>query len=165
MVASSSPTPPLAVLLAVQERLLAPRRYGLWLLVLAVVPSHALASVRVGVGADYWIDQGGEFNFTLTALAPLTRGLGAGVRFGAALATDPTVVGIPLDLQLRATLTRARLYLEGSAGPWILFTDDRPVRAHAAFGFGLETRSISFGIELGWLNPNGIVGIRLGLKL
>ncbi len=132
------------------------------LLALALAPCSAIASVRLGFGADYWIDRAGEFNFTLGALGTLTRGVSAGVRFGALLVTQPATAGIPLDLQLRVAVSR--LYLEGSAGPWILFTD-RPVRAHAAFGFGLQTGIVSFGIELGWLDPAALLGARLGLRI
>jgi len=137
-------------------------RFHSLLLALMLLSSPALASIRFGLGADYWIDRSGEFNLTLAALAPLTRVLAAGVRFGALIATEPTTAGVPLDLQLRASI--ARLYLEASAGPWILFTD-RPVRAHAAFGFGLQARSVSFGIEVGWLDPNALLGVRFGLNL
>ena len=132
------------------------------LLATMLVSSPALATIRFGLGADYWVDHSAEFDLTLAALARLTHDLSAGVRFGALLATDPTTAGIPLDLQLRATLSR--LYLELSVGPWILFTD-RPVRAHVAFGFGLEAHPISFGIEVGYLDPNALLGLRLSFRL
>jgi hypothetical protein len=134
----------------------------LLLVALAIAPCPALASVRLGFGADYWFDRAAEFNFTLGLLGTLTREVSAGVRFGALVVTGPATAGIPLDLQLRVALSK--LYLEGSAGPWILFTD-RPVRAHAAFGFGLQTRTVSFGIELGWLDPAALLGLRLGLRI
>jgi len=133
------------------------------LLAAMLVSSPALASIRFGLGADYWVDRSAEFNLTLAALASLTRDVSAGVRFGALLATDPTTAGIPLNLQLRALISH-RLYLELSVGPWILFTD-RPVRAHVAFGFGLEARPISFGIEVGYLDPNALLGLRLSFRL
>jgi len=129
---------------------------------LAPVVSHA--SVRAGLGADYWFNRGGEFNFTLAVHGSLTRALSGGVRLGALLATDPTTAGIPLDLQLRVALPRDRLYFEGSAGPWILFADS-PVRAHFAFGFGLDTGHFSLGLEVGWLDPNALLGARVGFKL
>ncbi len=132
------------------------------LLALTLASSPALASIRLGLGADYWVDRSGEFNLTLAALAPMTRHLAVGARFGALIATDPTIAGVPLDLQLRASISQ--LYLEASVGPWILFTD-RPVRAHAAFGFGLQARSISFGLEVGWLDPRALLGLRLGVRL
>ncbi len=145
------------------------RRFGsffiprsLLLLALALAPCSATASVRLGFGADYWFDRAGEFNFTLGVLGKLTREVSAGVRFGGLLITEPATAGIPLDLQLRVAVSR--LYLEGSTGPWILFTD-RPVRAHAAFGFGLQSGIVSFGIELGWLDPAALLGARLGLRI
>ena len=59
----------------------------------------------------------------------------------------------------------ARLYAEGLVGPWILFDDDDHVRLHAAFGFGLLTRSLSFGLEVGWLDPTSMIGVRVAFPL
>jgi len=132
--------------------------------VLLFAPRPALASpiVRLGFGADYWFDRAGEFNFTLGVLGRLSREISAGVRVGGLIITHPATAGIPLDLQLRASFSR--LYFEGNVGPWILFTD-QPVRAHAAFGFGFQAHALSFGVELGWLDPAALLGVRLGLKI
>jgi hypothetical protein len=142
---------------------LARSRWWLVLMVLTLAPSPALALLRAGFGADYWFNRGGEFNFTLAAHASLTRAVSAGARFGVLVATDPATAGIPLDLQLRAKIPHERLYFEFSAGPWILFVDS-PVRAHVGFGFGLDAGVISFGLEVGWLDPNALMGLRLGIK-
>jgi hypothetical protein len=133
------------------------------LMVLTFAPSAAFASLRAGFGADYWFNRGGEFNVTLAAHASLTRAVSAGVRFGVLVATDPATAGIPIDLQLRVKIPRERFYFEGSAGPWILFIDS-PVRAHFGLGFGLDAGVISFGVEVGWLDPNALLGARLGLR-
>ena len=125
-------------------------------------PLAAAPSLRLGFGADYWFDRAGQFSATLGVLGRLTREVAAGVRVGALINTSPTTAGIPIDLPLRVSLSH--LYLEGTAGPWILFTDS-PVRAHAAFGFGLQSGSISFGLELGWLDPAALLGARLGIRL
>jgi hypothetical protein len=131
-------------------------------ILLVSCPVAAAPSLRLNFGADYWIDRAGQFSATLAVLGRLTNEIAAGVRFGALINTQPTTVGIPLDLDLRVSLSK--LYLEGTAGPWILFTDS-PVRAHVAFGFGLQSHSISFGLELGWLDPAALLGVRLGIRL
>ena len=90
------------------------------------------------------------------------RHFSVGGRFGALFITPAPIVGIPVDLDLRVNIDR--LYLEGLVGPWILFTG-APLRAHAGFGFGLQTRSLSFGLEVGYLQPAAHVGLRLGFRL
>lgn len=124
------------------------------------------AGVRVGLGADYWIDDSAAFNFTLGVETRITGPLSVGARFGAALITDGNDVGIPLDIILRANLAQNRIYIEGMAGPWLVFGrgDDDVFRAHAAFGFGLQGKAASIGIEVGYLSPNPIIGLRLGYK-
>ena len=67
-----------------------------------------------------------------------------------------------LDLVLHAGFSRA--YLEFLAGPWILFAHD-PVRAHIAAGFGLRARAVTVGLELGWLDPRAIIGLRVSFAL
>ena len=50
-------------------------------------------------------------------------------------------------------------------GPWIFFSGDA-VRGHAAFGFGLETRRFSFGLEVGALTTShGMIGARLAWRI
>jgi hypothetical protein len=127
------------------------------------VPSTtAAATIRLGLGADYWFNGHGEFNFTLAPMVKLSHAISVGGRFGVALITAPATAGIPIDIQIRVSIEQ--LYLEGSGGPWILFTDS-PVRAHGAFGFGLQSGIVSFGIEAGWLDPSALLGVRLGLRL
>lgn len=133
------------------------------LLISALVPSPAAAaSIRLGLGADYWFNGHGEFNFTLAPMASLSRAVSVGARLGVLLVTAPATAGLPLDIQLRISIQQ--LYIEGSGGPWILFTDS-PVRAHGAFGFGLQSGIVSFGVEAGWLDPSALLGARLGLRL
>jgi len=140
------------------------RRFRSLLSVILLVssPLAAAPSLRLNFGADYWFDRAGQFSATLGVLGRLTREVAAGVRVGALINTQPATAGIPIDLDLRVALSQ--FYLEGTAGPWILFTDS-PVRAHAAFGFGLQSGSISFGLELGWLDPAALLGARLGIRL
>ena len=139
-------------------------RSSVHLLLLGILAASlpAEASLRLGFGADAWLNRGGEFNLTLALDASLARAISVGGRFGALVATNPAVAGIPLDLQLRVAVEK--VYFEGSAGPWILFTDT-PFRFHGAFGFGLQSGIISFGAEVGWLDPNALLGVRLGIRL
>jgi hypothetical protein len=41
------------------------------------------------------------------------------------------------------------------------------VRGHAAFGFGLLSRSVEFGAEVGWLSgfSRAMLGARLGFRI
>jgi hypothetical protein len=131
-------------------------------LAVLVASPAAEASVSLGVGADGWLNRGGEFNVTVALHASLAHAISVGGRFGALVVTNPAVAGVPLDLQLRVAVDR--VYFEGSAGPWILFTDT-PFRFHGAFGFGLQSGIVSFGAEVGWLDPNALLGVRLGIRL
>ncbi len=132
------------------------------LLLVAFLPNTAAASIRLGFGADYWFNGHGEFNFTVAPMVSLSRAVSVGGRLGMLVVTSPANAGVPLDLQLRIAIER--IYLEGSVGPWILFTDS-PVRAHGAFGLGLQAGIVSFGFEVGWLDPSALMGVRLGLRL
>ncbi|MBZ4422638.1 hypothetical protein [Myxococcus sp. RHSTA-1-4] len=137
---------------------------GLLALGLFFVPTASeAAAVRAGLGADYWMDQSAAFSFTLGVEGRIAGPLSVGARFGAALITDGNDVGIPLDLYLRANVARS-VYIEGMAGPWIVFGRGDEFRAHAAFGFGLQGKAASIGLEVGYLDPEPIIGLRLGYK-
>jgi hypothetical protein len=124
------------------------------------VPRAASAAVELGLGADYLFEpQAGTFPLTLAVDTPLARHLTIGGRFGVLLLTDPSRVGIPLDFRLRARFSK--LYVDGLVGPWILFSDSDPIRFHAGFGFGVVMRHIELGLEVGYLNPTGMLGLRL----
>ncbi len=128
-------------------------------LVVAVAPKPAEAVIlRLGLGADYWFEQSGVFDFTLTVAAPITHHVSVGGRFGMALVTSPSTAAIPLDLVLRGVIRH--FYLEGMGGPWILFKGDA-LHGHFAMGFGLQRGGISAGVEVGYLDPNAIIGFRL----
>ena len=132
------------------------------LTVILSAPAANAASFGLGLGADYWFENTGLFNLTLDVKTPLARTVYLGGRFGALITTGPNTVGIPLDLQIGANIDR--FYLEGLVGPWILFTPN-PVRAHVGFGFGLRTRVVSVGLELGYLTPSAMLGLRVGFQL
>lgn len=133
-------------------------------LALALWAGPAAASVELGLGADYWVEpRGGEFQLTLAVDAPLARALTIGGRFGALVLTSPNQFGVPVDLRLRVRLQR--VYLEGLVGPWFLFDQPSPVKAHVGFGFGLLASGLTFGLEVGWLDPSTIVGLRLAFRL
>lgn len=133
-------------------------------LLLAPTSSRASADVRLGLGADYWLDRGAAFNFTLGVDADVVGPISVGARFGALLVTEPNTFAVPADVVLRANLGRnRRVYIEGLAGPWIFF-EGETFRAHGAFGFGIQGRSVSLGLEVGYLQPKPIVGLRLGWR-
>ena len=145
----------------------------------ALHASSANAEVRLGLGGDfwggrgrysnvYWYDGSGMFHLTLAVDGVLARRVSVGGRFGA-LITDYyggyQGLGVPLDILIRASVGQGRVYLEGFLGPWIMFGPYDPVRIHAAFGFGLQNKNITFGVEVGYLSPRAIVGVRLGLRI
>ena len=133
----------------------------------ALVALPAQAGIRLGLGADWWLYRGGEFNVTLAVDTQLLRRLYIGGRFGAYFAMLPGEIGVPIDLLLRLNL--GQVYFEGLVGPWVTFggyyTSGFPFRAHAALGFGLQASAVTFGLELGYLDPGAIFGIRLAWRI
>ena len=124
----------------------------------------AEATTTLGLGADYLVDpSSGELQLTLAADTRLVRHATIGVRFGAMYLNDPGRFGVPLDARLR--VRGDRLYAEGLVGPWLLFNSGDTIRFHAAFGFGLLAKSFSFGIEVGWMDPTSIVGVRFAFPI
>lgn len=141
-------------------------RAVLALAVLAVLSLARPAAARttLGLGADWLVDpEAGELQLTLAADTPLARRVSLGARFGVMYLPDPDRVGAPIDGRLR--IRSGRIYAEGLVGPWIVFDDDDSLRLHAAFGFGLITRSLTFGLEVGWLDPTSMVGVRVAFPL
>jgi hypothetical protein len=135
------------------------------LLLAALAAPRALASARLGLGADYVFDQTGLFSLTLAGDLPVARRISVTGRAGALVTSSPATAGVPLDAGVRVRLGRA--YLEGLIGPWIFFSGEA-VRGHAAFGLGIEGRSAFVGAEVGALGFSGgaaILGARFGLKL
>ncbi len=124
----------------------------------------AAASTSLGIGADYLVDpDSGELQLTLAADTHLARHATLGVRFGAMYLSDPGRFGVPIDGRLR--IRGSGLYAEGLVGPWLVFDSGDTVRLHAAFGFGILTRSLSFGVEVGWMDPTSMVGVRVAFPL
>ncbi len=131
---------------------------------LALWAAPAAASVELGLGADYWVTpEDGAFQLTLAVDTPLAKALTIGGRFGAMVLTSPNEFGVPVDLRLRVKLHR--IYIDGLVGPWFLFGETNPVRAHVAFGFGLLASGLTFGLEVGWLDPSTLIGLRLGFRI
>jgi hypothetical protein len=126
-------------------------------------PAAAEASVNLALGGD-WIEGGtGELNLTLGADTFLARHLSVGGRAGVAFFGDSSDVGIPVDLRLK--LHVQRLYFEGLVGPWFLLDDHDLFRFHGAFGFGIESRSVDFGVEVGVLKDATMLGLRLAFRI
>lgn len=121
-------------------------------------------NVRIGLGADAWFeDHGGLFSLLVGVDTGLAGPLSVGGRFGVALATGPDDVAVPLDLVLRLNFSRA--YVEVLGGPHIFFDSPEHVRGHGAFGFGLKSGALSFGLEAGYLDPAPVIGLRLAYRL
>ncbi len=143
-----------------------PLRAALAAAVLAALAAArpAAASTSFGLGADYLVDpQSGELQLTLAADTRLARHATIGVRFGGMFLSDPNRFGVPIDGRLR--IRGGGLYAEGLVGPWLVFDSGDTVRLHAAFGFGILTRSLSFGVEIGWMDPTSMVGVRVAFPL
>ena len=133
------------------------------LVALAGFARPANASVNLGLGAD-WIEGGvGELNLTLGVDTFLARNLSLGGRAGVAFFDDSHHLGIPIDLRLK--LHVQRVYFEGLVGPWMLIDDGDLFRFHGAFGFGLESGSLAFGLEVGRLGRATMLGLRLAFRL
>jgi hypothetical protein len=128
------------------------------------LPARAASPVSLRLGGDYLLDGGpGIFSLALGVESFLGRRVSVGGRFGGLLTTSPTSGGVPLDVMLRLRLNR--VYLEGLGGPWIFFSGDA-LRAHAAFGFGLLTRDVEFGAEVGFLSPSRTqLGLRVAFRI
>jgi hypothetical protein len=132
-------------------------------LALLLVPQLArAASYQLVLGADGWLDHGGIFDVTFSGRTYVTRGLSVGGRLGAAFITSPSTLGIPIDLVLRGDINR--FYVEGVAGPWIVFKGDA-IRAHAGLGFGIRARQVSVGLEIAYLDPDAVLGVRVAIPL
>ena len=145
-------------------KLLRPCLGGLLALGLLLIPgSSQAANLRLGLGADYWFDQGASFQLNLGVETHLAGPLHLGGRFGVALLPKLDTLGIPIDLVLRFNLAR-RFYLEGLVGPWIVIDSGETFRAHAAFGFGIRSGALSFGLEVGYTAPDPTLGVRLGYR-
>ncbi len=122
------------------------------------------SGVALGVGADYLTDpKVGEFQLTLAVEKSILRSLTVGARFGVALLTESPQVGVPIDVRLRLRLER--VYVDGLAGPWVMFGGGDALRLHAALGFGLLASGVSLGVEVGWLDPSPVVGLRLAFSI
>jgi hypothetical protein len=127
------------------------------------LPLPCAAGTYLGLGADYLSDDRGLFQLTLAVDTPVARPLAVGGRFGALIANGP-VYGVPTDLFLRLEL--GRVYCDGLVGPWFFFSNGDAVRLHGAIGFGLQTRGLTFGLEVGSLGgAGGMIGARLGLRI
>lgn len=121
------------------------------------------STVDLGLGAD-WIQGGtGEFNLTLGVDTWLARHISLGGRFGAAFFGGTDQLGVPVDARLRIHLQR--VYFEGLIGPWFLFNSGDLLRFHGALGFGLHTRSVELGLELGVLKDLTMVGLRIAFPI
>ncbi len=129
-----------------------------------IFPRPATARAALGLGADWLVDpENGELQLTLAVDTHIMSHVTLGARFGGMYLPDPNRFGVPLDGRLR--IHAGGVYAEGLVGPWFFFDDADNVRLHAAFGFGVLTRSLSFGLEVGWLHDTSMVGVRVAFPL
>jgi hypothetical protein len=129
-----------------------------------LVSNDAEASVRLGIGGDYWAGNG-IFSVLVGVDTPLARHVVVGGRFGGLITGGGYTFGAPIDVFLRVNMARHRVYLEGMFGPWFLFGGAGPLRLHGAIGFGLQSQTVGLGLELGFLDPAPMGGIRLSFKI
>jgi len=130
----------------------------------AVPAAAASPDVELGLGADWLVSpQDGAFQLTLGGDQRINQHLSWGGRVGLLVLTDPTRLGVPIDARLRGHF--GRIYVEGLVGPWLVFNDSDTVHFHGAVGFGLAMRSFTVGLEVGYLNPTSLVGLRLAFPL
>jgi len=123
----------------------------------------AAAPIDLGLGAD-WIEGGtGEFNLTLGFETWIARRISVGGRVGAAFFGGSSSMGVPLDARLRVHVQR--IYFEGMVGPWFVFDSGELFHFHGAFGFGLETRGLDVGLELGVLRDATMLGLRIAFPI
>jgi hypothetical protein len=130
----------------------------------SVPAAAANPGVELGLGADWLVSpEDGAFQLTLAGDQRINQHLSWGGRVGLLVLTDPTRLGVPLDVRLRGHF--GRIYVEGLVGPWLVFNDSDTLRFHGAVGFGLVTRSFTVGLEVGYLDPTSLVGLRLAFPL
>jgi hypothetical protein len=133
-------------------------------LALVAAPLRASAGNALVLGADWLVDpESASLELLLATETRLAQGVTAGVRFGGLYLAEPGRLGAAVDGRIR--FRGKRVYADALVGPWIVFDDDDSLRLHAAFGFGILGRSASFGLEVGWLDPTSMVGIRVAFPL
>jgi len=120
--------------------------------------------VELGLGADYLASPPlGAFLLTLAGDNRVSQHLSWGGRIGLLVLTDPSRLGVPVDVRVRGHF--GLIYVDGLVGPWIIFRDTDPLRFHAGIGFGVATRRVTVGLEVAYLNPTSMVGVRVAFPL
>jgi hypothetical protein len=128
--------------------------------VLLLAARPAAARLSLALGADYLTDPSAASFELLVALdTPVARGVTVGGRIGALVATDQIGPGVPIDARLRLRVDR--LYIDGLVGPWVFFDEGDSIRLHAAIGFGIVRRGLQLGLEVGWVDPSAMLGVRV----
>jgi hypothetical protein len=129
---------------------------------LAATPSQA--GVKLELGGDWAWAYGGLFDLALGVYGPIAKHIQVGGRFGG-LVTAYGAFGAPIDFELHANLGEGRVYVGGLLGPWLMFDGGFPIRFHGAFEFGLHAGPLSFGLEIGYLHPGAIAGLRIAFRI
>jgi hypothetical protein len=139
---------------------------GIFAAAVALAPNEARAgTLRIAAGANYWFEERAYFDGTLGYEWSLIPILSVGFRGGVLLVTGPSRAGFETDLIVRLSPAPS-FYIEGLGGPWFMLNSGgETIRAHAAVGAGLQIGPISFGPEVGYLQPNAIIGGRLTFRI
>ncbi len=127
-------------------------------------PAAASSQVELGLGADWLASpREGAFQLTLAGDNWVGQHLSWGGRIGLLVLTDPSRFGVPIDFRLRGHF--GRIYVEGLVGPWFLPRDNDALHFHGGIGFGLVTNHVRVGLEVGYLDPTSMVGLRFAFPL
>jgi hypothetical protein len=109
---------------------------------LAPLSSEA-ANLRLGLGADYWFDQGAAFQLNLGVDTHLAGPLHVGGRFGVSLLPKADTLGIPIDLVLGVLAKRASEASRSAAQAMLTEVEAGAELATLAEEAGLEVVSVS----------------------
>lgn len=139
------------------------------LIALSAIPDTASAHpihVRLGVGAHYWFEDRGLFDLTLSVEGMIVGPLYIGGRVGGGMIFYPEAPEraiIPIDVMIGLYFIQL-LYVEVVAGPHLAINTGDVLRGHVGVGFGFVKGLFWIGVEGGYLEPDPIVGLRLGLR-
>ena len=141
----------------------------LLVVVVLAIPGSAAAHpvhARLGVGAHYWFRDRGLFDLTISVEGMIVGPLYIGGRVGAGVLLYPQDrerVAIPIDVMIGVLIINM-LYIEAVAGPWLTIDTGDLLRGHAGLGFGFYRGLFWIGVEAAYLEPDAILGVRLGLR-
>ena len=129
------------------------------------LPLRAGAELRLEAGGHYWVGRSGLFEAGLAVETRMARALSVGGRFGGFVTTGPGSLGVPLDLTLRFHLARGQAWLAAYGGAFLDFGGGTWLRGHASVAFGLKSHGVLIGLEIGYLQPAPLMGLRFAWRI